>query len=88
MCLQYRSVLNGLAEMLSDELLTMFDKFVQRKKKDKLEVGAGIPFSQNRALQLWFDMKFVGNIFPRKDEGDVSFYFLCVGMCVWVAWAV
>ena len=63
---------------MSDEVVKCFEGVVsESKKKDK----DGLPLTQQRALQLIFDMKFILQIIPRKDDSVVSlsmrqFFFL------------
>lgn len=54
---------------MSDEVVKCFEGVVsESKKKDK----DGLPLTQQRALQLIFDMKFILQIIPRKDDSVVS----------------
>ncbi|KAJ8304320.1 hypothetical protein KUTeg_017903 [Tegillarca granosa] len=61
-----RSVLQDLVYKISDGMMVLYENFIKdnRKKRDK----SGVMFSQQRALQLLFDVKFLLLIIPRKDD--------------------
>ncbi|XP_078314563.1 conserved oligomeric Golgi complex subunit 1-like isoform X2 [Crassostrea virginica] len=60
-----RGTLHQLVSKVSDEVVKCFEGVVsESKKKDK----DGLPLTQQRALQLIFDMKFILQIIPRKDD--------------------
>ena len=64
----------NLVEHTSDGLLAAFEEFLARHKKNswKGQVGrAELPLTQTRALQLIFDVKFLINTLPRKDDSQV-----------------
>lgn len=73
--LYYRSTLLNLVQHTSDGLVDAFDHFLAEHKghSGKGNVGgAQLPLTQNRALQLTFDIKFVANMLSRKDESEVG----------------
>ena len=64
-----RSTLVKLSDQLSDGILQCHQKLLDSKNESETN---DVLFTQNRALQLWFDIRFLSFIFPRKDDSQVS----------------
>ena len=66
-------MLKKLVQQLSESVLLSYEEVSQRKKHAKAEEEKGLlSINQTRALQLWFDVKLLSNLLPRKEDTPVS----------------
>ena len=60
---------------ISDGIVTAYETFLDDNQKACVTSGdtrhEQLTLTQNRALQMLFDLKFVMKIFPRKEDGQV-----------------
>lgn len=67
--LSFRGTLHQLVSKVTDEVMKSFEEVVSNsRKKDSI----CLPLTQQRALQLIFDVRFILQIIPRKDDTVVS----------------
>jgi hypothetical protein len=64
-----RGTLQQLVFKVSDEIMKCFDEVISKSKKNDKDY---LPLTQQRALQLIFDVKFILQTIPRKDDTAVS----------------
>ena len=61
---------------ISDGIVTAYETFLDDNQKASVTSGdmghKQLTLTQNRALQMLFDLKFVMKIFPRKVDGQVT----------------
>jgi hypothetical protein len=63
-CPMLRSTIQHLVEEMSGGMIGAYEKYLaETKGTDDI-----LARSQNRALQLWFDVKFLGNLMPPSKE--------------------
>lgn len=65
------SMLNCVMQNLTEGILNAYESLVKSSSSSSSAVRAS-SLTQNRALQLWFDVKFLMNILLRKDETESS----------------
>ena len=62
---------------VSDGIVTTYETFLDDSQKASVNSDDSrhkqLTLTQNRALQMLFDLKFVMKIFPRKEEGQVLY---------------
>ncbi|XP_074651073.1 conserved oligomeric Golgi complex subunit 1-like isoform X2 [Tubulanus polymorphus] len=63
-----RKVLCELIEQTTDELVNVYSECI----KPPIDGVAVVPFTQNRALQMLFDIRFISYMFPRKDDSATN----------------
>lgn len=64
-----RGTLQQLVFKVSDEIMKCFEEVISKSKKNDKD---HLPLTQQRALQLIFDVKFILQTIPRKDDTAVS----------------
>ena len=62
----FRSILRELVRGLGDDVLSCYEKFLERHYKDKENPC----IDQNRALQAVFDLKFLTTVFGEPSKPD------------------
>lgn len=62
-----RAILQELTDSVSDKVLTLYEQLASQKEPK----GSQAAISQNRALQLLFDLKFTTSILPKKVDEQV-----------------
>lgn len=67
--LSFRGTLHQLVSKVTDEVMKSFEEVVSNSRKKDSNC---LPLTQQRALQLIFDVKFILQIIPRKDDTVVS----------------
>ena len=69
----FRSTLKTLCDQISSGLAEVYIQFVEDSEQTADPDKPFTPFSQTRALQVWFDVRFLLQIFPRKDDSGVGY---------------
>lgn len=67
-----RSVLQDIVNRSSDGIIGCYEKLLPTGKSGE----TSLPFTQQRALQALFDVRFLLQIIPRKDDDKVMNYTL------------
>ena len=67
-------MLEDLVTKVSDGMMTCYEEIVALSRKKKSPNF--VPLSQQLALQLMYDVKFILSIMPRKEDLPVSYSLL------------
>ncbi|KAK2188068.1 hypothetical protein NP493_145g03017 [Ridgeia piscesae] len=71
-----RVTLGAMVTEISDGIVTAYETFLDDNQKASVTSGDTgydqLTLTQNRALQMLFDLKFVMKIFPRKVDGQLG----------------
>ncbi|KAI0208087.1 Conserved oligomeric Golgi complex subunit 1 [Lamellibrachia satsuma] len=71
-----RVTLGDMVTAVSDGIVTTYETFLDDSQKASVNSDDSrhkqLTLTQNRALQMLFDLKFVMKIFPRKEEGQLG----------------
>ncbi|KAK3097887.1 hypothetical protein FSP39_014178 [Pinctada imbricata] len=62
----HRSTLQNIVHKVSDGIVSCYESVIQESRSKN---STAIPLTQQRALQMLFDMKYVIQVIPRKEEG-------------------
>ncbi|XP_064649759.1 conserved oligomeric Golgi complex subunit 1-like [Lineus longissimus] len=76
-----RSVILGFMEKVSDGVLAAYETLTESTRVENPEEDT-VPLTQNRALQLMFDVKFLSTIFSRKEDTQQNKLFTKQMHCV------
>ena len=65
-------MIQQLVVSLSDHIIEAYEKSLKSSSSASSgDHSTQLPLSQTRALQMLFDVKFLNNVLPRKEETEV-----------------
>jgi len=72
-----RSLMRHLVELMLEGILSAYESLVnEAPSKSLTPAAASLALSQNRSVQLLFDIKFLTNLLLHKDESQVRHIFI------------